>query len=164
MELVQAGRVDWYPRMADRRDTADAFLAVAATSSEETNRDVASWCRKAGILCNQAADAHEGDVQFPMQKQFGPITVAVQSGDAGPLISRMVLEWIADNFDSDILRLSEIASEIRRELGKSISSQPQRREALRSVLQNEKVLALVRENRMREARDEAMKCISTLLG
>ena len=75
--LWEAGRVSCALRPIEKEDISRAFLVVAAADSREVNRQVAAWCREAGVPVNVADRKEECDFYFPGIAKEGCLTAGV---------------------------------------------------------------------------------------
>ena len=87
------GRIVERPWQAgDRAD--DHVLVVAATDDPGVNAAVAAMARDRGVPVNVATDAGQSDIAFPSIIHRDPLTVAVSSGSASPLLAKLLGERI----------------------------------------------------------------------
>ncbi|MEM8922472.1 MAG: NAD(P)-dependent oxidoreductase [Actinomycetota bacterium] len=76
-------------------DLADSFLVVAATDDSAVNRAVTAEAERAGALTLRADDGTLGSLRFPAVHRSGRVTVAVDSGGAGPGVAAHVRNEVA---------------------------------------------------------------------
>lgn len=76
-------------------DVVGSFLVVAATDDAAVNQAVTADAERAGALTLQADDGASGSLRFPAVHRSGRITVAVDSGGAGPGVAAHVRDEVA---------------------------------------------------------------------
>lgn len=72
----------------------DYRLVVAATDDKRVNAAIAAEARKMRIPVNVVTDSALSDIAFPSVINRDPLTVAVSSGSASPLLARLLGERI----------------------------------------------------------------------
>lgn len=83
------GRIVARPWQPDDR-TDGHVLVVAATDDPGVNNAVASMARERNIPVNVVTDARQSDIAFPSIIHREPLTVAVSSGSASPLLAKLL--------------------------------------------------------------------------
>jgi len=92
--LAQGGRIilrlgDFEPAQLD-----DVWLVVAATSDPRVNHAVAEAAEARRLWCNVVDDAASSSAQVPAIVDRSPVTIAISSGGAAPVIARRLRERI----------------------------------------------------------------------
>lgn len=91
----------------------EAWLAVAATSDRAQNRQVADAAAARRLFCNVVDDPELSSVQVPAIVDRSPITIAISSGGAAPVIARRLRERIESLFDPALGALAALAQRKR---------------------------------------------------
>ncbi len=78
----------------DAAQLAGMRLVVAATDDRALNRAVAQAAESAGLLCNVVDDPETSRYITPSIVSRGPITVAISTGGAAPVLARRLRERI----------------------------------------------------------------------
>jgi len=91
----------------------DAWLVVAATDDDETNRRVASDAQDRRILINVVDDAALSSFQVPAIVDRSPLMIAISSGGAAPMIARQVRERLESLLDQALGPLVSLLDEAR---------------------------------------------------
>ncbi|MBX2870228.1 MAG: siroheme synthase CysG [Acidiferrobacterales bacterium] len=86
---------------------------VAATDAVEINAEIANLCRSAGIAVNVATDSSLCDFSFPATIDRSPITIAVSSGSASPILARLLSERIDALIPAGYGKLAELIKKYR---------------------------------------------------
>jgi siroheme synthase-like protein len=97
-------------------DLAGYQLAFAATGDPAVNRAVYAEARELGVWLNTADDPAHCDFILPSVLCRGELQVAVATGGSSPALSKAVREELELYFTEDYSILSQIVSDVRREL------------------------------------------------
>ena len=114
--MNEDGAIEWIPRKYMRGDLQGAAIAVAATSSRETNSLVAAEAREMRILANVADRPSEGSCTFPALLRRGALEVAVSTGGRSPAMASHVKGIISGIIDEHYGTALELLSEVREKL------------------------------------------------
>lgn len=101
------------PRVFAPSDLDGRFLAVAATGSDQVNRQVALFCRERSVLVNVADDPELSDFIVPSHIRRGPLTFAVATGGLSPALTRHIRERLEDCFGPEYEVLAGIMGRLR---------------------------------------------------
>ncbi|MGD2155024.1 MAG: bifunctional precorrin-2 dehydrogenase/sirohydrochlorin ferrochelatase, partial [Gemmatimonadales bacterium] len=94
-EQVRAGRVRWLRESFREEHMAGAFLAVAATDSDDTNGAVVQAAVASGALACDASSAERSQVIFGALLEADDLTIAVFTGGRDPAQARRARDRIA---------------------------------------------------------------------
>lgn len=119
---------------------AEPALVVAATDDEELNAAVATAGREVGALVNRADSqaSGAGAVDVPATATDGPVVASVSTGGRSPTLSGYLRERIGDELDGSGA-VAEAVGELRAELRERGLALDPRREALRAVVESDRV-------------------------
>jgi siroheme synthase-like protein len=156
--LADEGRVEAVRRSFKRGDLNDAFLAVAATSDEGTNEEVADEARSLGLLVNVADVPGLSTFIVPSCLRRGNVIIAVSTGGKSPALAKRIrreLESVVGEEYGDLCALVEtVRSEMK---GRNVAA-----EAWQRALDLDTLGRLLREGRGDEARswlkDRLLEC------
>jgi uroporphyrin-III C-methyltransferase/precorrin-2 dehydrogenase/sirohydrochlorin ferrochelatase len=93
-EFATQGRVVHAGMTYDTSQLAGCTLAIAATDDRALNRRVAADAEAAGIPCNVVDDPDASRFIVPSIVNRAPVTVAVSTGGAAPVLARRLRERI----------------------------------------------------------------------
>lgn len=74
--------------------TEDYAFVIAATDDHHLNQEIREACLALNIPVNVITDASSSDFTFPSTIYRSPMTIAVSSGSASPLLARLLAERI----------------------------------------------------------------------
>jgi precorrin-2 dehydrogenase/sirohydrochlorin ferrochelatase len=117
--LVENGKIALKQRQFQSGDLQGAFIAVAATSDNRTNRKIAGEARESGIPVNVANDTVHSDFIVPSSLSRGDITVAVSTSGKSPALARKIRTMLEKELGEEYTLLVELVDEVRTELKKN---------------------------------------------
>ncbi len=160
MEMKSAGSITHRGRAYRKGDVRGAFIVIAATDSEETNRLIAS--ESPGLvnvvdvpkLCNFIA---------PSVVKRGPFVLSISTSGASPALSKSIRKELQRLYGNDIARYLGFVRKIRARALKEIGDR-KKREAFLKGLGSPKVLGLLRKRGFGPVQDEIIARLATLTG
>ena len=94
-------------------DINDQFLIVAATNDKNVNAYVAKIAKEHNILVNMAEDSSVGNTLIPSIVDRDPIKIAISSGAASPILTRLVKTKLETVIPYSYSKLAEVMMEYR---------------------------------------------------
>ena len=94
-------------------DINDQFLIVAATNDKNVNAYVAKIAKEHNILVNMAEDSSVGNTLIPSVVDRDPIKIAISSGAASPILTRLVKTKLETVIPYSYSKLAEVMMEYR---------------------------------------------------
>jgi len=94
-------------------DIEDQFLIIAATNEKTTNKKIAKLSKDNNILVNMAEDSLSGNTLIPSVVDRDPIKIAVSSGAASPILTRLVKTRLETVIPYSFSKLADIMMEYR---------------------------------------------------
>lgn len=91
----------------------DAWLAVAATDDRDLNRRIARLAEQARLFINVVDDPELSSFQVPSIVDRSPLTIAISSSGAAPVLARRLRERIESLFDHSLGALADLAARHR---------------------------------------------------
>jgi precorrin-2 dehydrogenase / sirohydrochlorin ferrochelatase len=95
-------RVVWHVRKYLSSDLEGVYLVIAATSHEETNRQIYDEAQKRGILANVVDVPPLCDFYYPAVVRRGSLVVAVSSQGESPHLAQRVRDEISQLLPEDL--------------------------------------------------------------
>ncbi len=112
-EIVQYPDVRIELREYEEDDLEGAFLVIAATHSDKTNRAVSEEALYRRIFCNVVDRPDLCSFIVPSVVERGPIKVAISTGGFSPALSRRLRALIGKNIGDEYVGLAAILGLIR---------------------------------------------------
>ncbi len=94
----------------------DAWLAIAATDDEHTNRAVINAANARRIWANAVDDAEASRFHVPARITRGPLQIAISSGGGAPMLARLVREQLEVQFDESFAALADLLTRHRQRI------------------------------------------------
>ena len=110
---AQAGEIELHLGEFDPALLDDAWLVVAATNDRAQNQKVTEAATARRLFCNVVDDPELSSVQVPAIVDRAPVTIAISSGGAAPVIARRLRERIESLFDPALGALAGLAGRKR---------------------------------------------------
>lgn len=157
-QLAEEGRVTWRQEAYDAGHLAQAFLLFAATGSRAVNTQAMEDARALGILACDVSAPDTGDFVSPSVLRRGDLTLTVSTQGGSPTLAALVREDLAALFGPEWDGLTQIIGSLRSVI-QGAGDEHARRQAVRLVLQNEQVRALLAQGNLLEAAERARQCL-----
>lgn len=132
-------------------DLDGAFLVLAATNNRDVNAKIAELARTHGMLCNVADDPQACDVQFPALVRRGDLALAISTGGASPAVTADVRARLEDLFGPEWGDLLAMLGDLREATKRRYPAPALRAAAVRDLLDDGHVLALLRAGEAEDA-------------
>ena len=100
-------------RKFEKKDIDNQFLIVATTNDTNINSLIAKLAKKKNILVNMAEDALTGDTLIPSVVDRNPIKIAISSGAASPILTRLVKTKLETVIPYSFSKLAEVMMDYR---------------------------------------------------
>ena len=133
-------------------DLEGAFLVIAATDSEEVNRNVAEECSKKGILANVADRPELCGFYVPSMVRRGDLLIAISTSGKSPAVARKVRQRLQEEFGPVWETFLDMMGQAREEMIARVDGQKAREERFRELAESG-MLELVKEGRLDKARE-----------
>jgi precorrin-2 dehydrogenase / sirohydrochlorin ferrochelatase len=151
-EMVARGQVAELRRRPYAAEDLDGiFLALAATNRRQVNAEIADQAHARGILCNVADDPDACDVHIPALVQRGDLTLAISTKGASPAVTAGVRRRLEDLFGPEWGDLLTLLGDLREDTKRRYPEPAQRATAVRGLLDDGRVLGLLRAGATEEA-------------
>ena len=126
-QLADDKRITVIEREFESSDIAVAFLVVAATDNSEINAQIAQQANQANTMVNVADNAELCSFIFPSVLDRSPVTIAVSTGGASPVLARQLRMKLETMVPSACGRLAAITEEYREKVKQHFPQQEQRK-------------------------------------
>ncbi|KAA3627150.1 MAG: uroporphyrinogen-III C-methyltransferase [Proteobacteria bacterium] len=132
--MAASGTIEHLPARFEPAHLADRRLVIAATDDEAVNRQVAELAAARNLPVNVADRPDAGDFIVPSVIDRSPVTVAVSSGGASPVLARLLRARLESLIPSAYGRLALLIEKFRERVKKRLPA-PARRRFWDQVLQ-----------------------------
>ncbi len=116
IKLAQDNQISTFSREYKDGDLEKAFVVIAATDSDEINRQVAAEARRRSILINVVDDAMYSDFIVPSVMRRGDITITVSTSGKSPALARKLRAQIEQDIGEQYVPLTDLIAEVREEI------------------------------------------------
>ena len=134
-EHNQSGKIVHLAETFDDRHLKDCILVVAATADGELNRRVSELARQHNIPVNVVDRPELCTFIFPSIIDRAPVTVAVSTGGAAPVLARLLRARLETMIPAGYGRLAELAAGFRAAVKARFPKMIQRRRFWEQTLQ-----------------------------
>ncbi len=156
--LAREGRIAWRREAYEAGCLAGAFLLFAATNSRTVNAQAMQEARARGILACDASAPQEGDFVSPSVLRRGDLTLTVSTGGGSPTLAAVVREDLAAQYGPEWELLTQTIGGLRAAI-QAAGDERARRRAVRRILADERVRALLAQGSTLEAAEQARECL-----
>jgi uroporphyrin-III C-methyltransferase/precorrin-2 dehydrogenase/sirohydrochlorin ferrochelatase len=150
--LVKEGQLHYIARHYQEHDIKDAFLVVAATNQADINQIVAEYANTNNILVNVVDNVSLCNFIVPSVLDRSPVTVAVSTGGASPVLARQLRMKLESMIPSSCGELATITEEYREQVKQKFATVEERKVFWENVLKGT-VAELVYAGQVQAARD-----------
>lgn len=147
---AQTGQIKWQPEVFSPASLDAVWLVVAATRDPGVNQAVAAAAAARRIWCNVVDEAALSSAQVPAIVDRAPLTLAISSGGAAPVIARRLRERLEALVEPAIGALAALAQRHRPAIRAAYPELSVRRRFYEGLLDGP-VLAALRSNRPKHA-------------
>ena len=128
LELVKGKKnFDYQKKEFAENDIKDQFLIVAATNNKKANATIAKLAKEKNILVNMAENSTSGNTLIPSVVDRDPIKIAISSGAASPILTRLVKTKLESVIPYSFSKLAMIMMEYRNKVKVTFSKITERR-------------------------------------
>lgn len=157
-QWAAAGRIEHLKGLFQSAWLDDVWLVIAATDDRSTNADVASQAGKRRILANVVDDPQLSRFQVPAVIDRSPLTVAVSTAGAAPVLARRLREKLESELDPALGPLVALAQRHRPAIRRALPELPARR-AFYDWLYEGPVLSLLRDAKPQQAEQTLLEVL-----
>ena len=148
--VASESEVSWEPRAYQTGDLSDAVLAIAATPDAAVNEAVHNEAVAARIPVNVVDKPSLCSFIFPAIVDRSPLTVAISSGGASPVLARSVRSRIEAMLPAATADIARFARLHRERVRQTTQGESERRRLWESIIDGP-IAQLLLKNRWQEA-------------
>ena len=139
-------------------DVAGHVLVFAATDDREINSAISREAGECGALVNVVDDPELCSFIAPALVRRGDLMIAVTTSGRSPVLAKRIRKDIEERYGPEYGVLVEILGGLRDSVKAEHGSQSER-EVVFNRLLDSGILELIREGKITQAREKALKCI-----
>jgi len=158
-QLISDSAVTFEVREFVESDVQDMTVVIAATNCVSTNHNIARLAKKLGAYVNVANDPSAGNFIMPSLIDRTPLLVAISSGGASPVLSRLLTARIEAFIPQRFAELATLAGQYRDQIKASVDGWRERRRFWEHQLGG-KVGEMVLQGRQADARSALEQAIA----
>jgi len=151
-EITGTPRVDIIRREYEKGDLKGAYLVIAATDDDKTNRAVSDAAAAKRIFCNVVDRPELCTFIVPSVVEKGPIKIAISTGGVSPALSKKMRMVIGKTLGEEYEILAAILGKIR-PIIRSREGGPEHHKRLYDVLIESELMDAIRNNDRELAED-----------
>lgn len=160
VKLEAAGKIRHKSRNYRNGDVKDAFLVIAATADEETNKKISE---AAACLVNVADGQELANFIVPAVANRGGLSIAVSTSGASPALARSIRKEIEALYGRDVAGFLTFLRGLRAESQQGIPDRETRERFLKEAGSPE-ILSLLRVEGAGKAREAVLKKFRSATG
>lgn len=141
-------------------DLKGAFLVIASTDSEETNRRIS---RNAPALVNVVDVPEECNFISPSVIKRGPMTIAISTGGISPAFSKAVRKELEKIYGPEFSEYLRFLKKVRAK-ALSVIAEKKERESFLKGLASEKMLRMLRDEGVKAVKEEISGRLKEIAG
>lgn len=146
-------KISFRKRKVRLSDLRGVYLVICATGDRRTNRMVSAYCRKQGILVNVVDFPQECNFILPSVARRGDLAIAISTSGISPALAKSLRRLLQQQFGVEYARFLGLMKKIRPLALKRIKN-PGARKAFFEQAAKPGILALLKENKAKEAREK----------
>lgn len=157
-KLTESGKLIHIKRKYKKGDLKGAFIVIAGTSSEETNKAIS---QDAALLTNVIDIPSEGNFIVPSLIRRGPLTIAISTEGASPAISKAIRREMEKLYNAEFARYLRFVESIRKRAIKEISNDKKREKFLKFIA-SDKIIRTLREKGFKEVSERISEALENI--
>jgi precorrin-2 dehydrogenase/sirohydrochlorin ferrochelatase len=157
--LAADGALRWVASRYERSHLDGAFLVLAATDDRMVNARVVDDANGAGILVNGADAPEDGSFITPALVRRGGLVLTATTSGGSPTLAAVVRERLETEYGAEWEAIAELFGGIREQIKAAGATEAERKDAVRRLLQDSHLRAMLKEGRLDDARAHAVTCL-----
>lgn len=161
-DYKRKGKIRHLPRLYKRGDIESAFLAIAATDSQEINERVYTEATDKNILLNVVDNPDFCNFIVPSVVERGDLKMAISTGGASPAVARRIRIEIEALYNREFSKYLNFLKRLRGLIKEEVKKRKER-EAIFNYLSSPEIFSILREKGFRAVKERIMNSLSNLL-
>jgi precorrin-2 dehydrogenase/sirohydrochlorin ferrochelatase len=134
-------------------------ILLAVTNNQKLNFELVNAAKSAGCMVYSVDNPALSDFILPAVARVGDVKVAVSTSGKSPAMARMLRERIEKMITPEDLLELELQSHVRSTLKEHVSDPKVRSKMLYEILNNDNIKQVLKEGKLCEAQEIAMKLL-----
>lgn len=155
----QDGLIKHIKRRYKNGDMKSAFVAIAATGSEDINNRIAAEAARHNVLLNIVDNPSLCSFIVPSTVRKTGLTIAISTGGVSPAMAKTIRKELEEFYGPDFSKYLRFLKDIRIKAKKNISDKRKRRKFLDEIASPD-MIKLLRGKGFREAKKAATALLS----
>ena len=149
-QLKSKGLITCIKRHYKKSDLKSTFIVIAATSSAQTNTQIAGDAGSAGRLINVVDTPSEGNFIVPSIVRRGHLTIAISTEGHSPAVSKAIRKELEKLYGAEFTTYLNFLGGIRKKAMKKIKDSKKRRKFFQAIA-SEKMFNILRNKGFKSA-------------
>jgi precorrin-2 dehydrogenase/sirohydrochlorin ferrochelatase len=132
-------------------------ILLAITDNPQLNHELVTVAKAAGCMVYCVDNPDLSDFIFPAVARLGEVNVAVSTSGKSPVMARELRQRIERLITVEDLLEIDLQEAMRKIVKEKIPSQKDRSQILHEILNNPDIKKLIKENKLKEAKEIALK-------
>ncbi len=137
LQLRSDGSIQWINREYESGDLQGAFLVIAATDDEETQKQVYEEAASLNILLNVADVPQRCNFILPATMRQGDLVISVSTAGKSPAVARKLRMELEKRYGAEYKTLVDILGAIRPDILASGLAQPENEQLFKQLLHDD---------------------------
>ncbi len=156
------GMIKHICRSYRKGDLRSAYIVIAATDSEETNRNVYEELKGKNVLFNVVDNPELCTFIVPSIVERGNLKIAISTGGISPAVSKQLRKELEVLYSKDFSRYLNLLEDLRGQIKDRIKDRQEREDLLRQLASPE-FINILREKGFKAAKEKILSTLSIQL-
>lgn len=161
-DYKRKGKIRHLTRLYRKGDIESAFLAIAATDSQEINERVYTEATDKNILLNVVDNPDFCNFIVPSVFERGNLKIAISTGGASPAVAKRIRKEIEALYNREFSKYLNFLKRIRGLIKDSVKKREER-ENIFDYLSSPEILRILRKKGFRAVKERIINKLSNLL-
>lgn len=162
-QYVASGQITQYKDTFKEKYLDDVWLVICGSDDSDLKTKIAQAADNRKILCNFVDEAPISSFISPSVITRGDITIAISTKGKSPALNKYIKNMINNTIGDEFKFLADLLGKIRPKVINNISNLKQRSELFDAIVNNPKVLDLIRRNKYTQAEKLVMSFIDNAI-
>jgi siroheme synthase-like protein len=156
---IESGKVTYHKDKFDEKYLQNIWLLVCGSDDVELKKKIAEATANRNIFCNFVDEAPISSFISPAVISKGDLTIAISTKGKSPALNKLIKNQINNTIGDEYVYFAELLGRVRQKVIDSIPGQKQRGELFDSIVQNPRILDLIRNHEHTQAEELVVELI-----